>query len=80
MTVAAGEFVALYGPCGSGKTTLMELIAGVRGPDSGSVLVDGRDVFACPAGRPTNTGCTQLGMVGQPHNLNPGARLSRTPR
>ena len=47
MTVAAGEFVALYGPSGSGKTTLLELIAGLlRRPTAAAVLVDGRDIFA----------------------------------
>jgi ABC-type sugar transport system ATPase subunit len=35
MTVAGGEFVALYGPSGSGKTTLLELIAGLKEADSG---------------------------------------------
>ena len=49
MTAAAGEFVALYGPSGSGKTTLLELIAGLERPDSGAVLVDGRDIFALSA-------------------------------
>jgi putative ABC transport system ATP-binding protein len=44
MTVAPGEFVALYGPSGSGKTTLLLLAAGLLTPDSGTVLFDGRDI------------------------------------
>jgi putative ABC transport system ATP-binding protein len=44
LTVAGGEFVALYGPSGSGKTTLLLLAAGLTSPDSGSVRFDGRDV------------------------------------
>jgi putative ABC transport system ATP-binding protein len=74
MTVAAGEFVALYGPSGSGKTTLLELIAGLKDPDSGSVLVNGRDVFEMSRKEGHQYRLHQLGIVGQPHNLIPGAR------
>jgi putative ABC transport system ATP-binding protein len=42
LTVAGGEFVALYGPSGSGKTTLLMLAAALSTPDSGSVCFDGR--------------------------------------
>jgi putative ABC transport system ATP-binding protein len=42
--VDRGELVALYGPSGSGKTTLLKLIAAVMAPDSGEVIVGGRDV------------------------------------
>jgi putative ABC transport system ATP-binding protein len=42
LTVAGGEFVALYGPSGSGKTTLLMLAAALATPDSGSVSFDGR--------------------------------------
>ena len=44
MSVARGELVALYGPSGSGKTTLLKLIAAVMRPDSGEVVVAGRDI------------------------------------
>jgi putative ABC transport system ATP-binding protein len=74
MTVAAGEFVALYGPSGSGKTTLLELIAGIRVPDSGTVLVGGRDVFALSERESDEYRLRELGIVGQPQNLIPGAR------
>lgn len=46
LDVPAGEFFALVGPSGSGKTTLLMLIAGFEKPQSGSVLIDGRDVGA----------------------------------
>ncbi len=74
MTVAAGELAVLYGPSGSGKTTLLELIAGLRHPDSGSVLVDGRDVFAMSRRESDEYRLRQLGIIGQPHSLLPGAR------
>lgn len=41
-----GTITALVGPSGSGKTTLLELLAGFRTPDSGSILVDGKDLAA----------------------------------
>ena len=44
LSVARGELVALYGPSGSGKTTLLKLIAAVMAPDSGEVIVAGRDI------------------------------------
>jgi putative ABC transport system ATP-binding protein len=74
MMVDAGEFVALYGPSGSGKTTLLELIAGLQQPDAGSVLINGRDVFALSRRESDEYRLRQLGIIGQPHNLIPGAR------
>jgi putative ABC transport system ATP-binding protein len=44
LSVAAGEMLALYGPSGSGKTTLLQLIARLLDPDSGSILLRGRDL------------------------------------
>jgi putative ABC transport system ATP-binding protein len=44
LTVASGEFVALYGPSGAGKTTLLLLAAALVTPDRGSVLFDDVDV------------------------------------
>ena len=59
ISVAGGEFVALYGPSGSGKTTLLMLIAALLRPDAGSVIVDGRDISELSrAGRRATTGCT----------------------
>lgn len=74
MTVAAGELVALYGPSGSGKTTLLELIAGLKDADSGEVLVNGRDVFQMSRKEAHAYRLNQLGIIGHPHNLMPGAR------
>jgi putative ABC transport system ATP-binding protein len=74
MTVNPGEFVALYGPSGSGKTTLIELIAGLQPPDSGSVLVGGRDVSTMSREQLADYRLHTLGMVLLPHTLIPGAQ------
>ena len=74
LRVAPGEFVVLYGPSGSGKTTLLELIAGLQRPDDGTVVLDGRDIFTFSRHESDEYRLRQLGIIGQPHNLIPGAR------
>jgi NitT/TauT family transport system ATP-binding protein len=44
LTVASGEFLALVGANGTGKSTLLRLIAGLLRPDAGTVTIDGRPV------------------------------------
>ncbi len=74
LTVAAGEFVVLYGPSGSGKTTLIEVIAALKAPDRGSVLVDGRDLVSFTEWERDQYRLHQLGLIGGPQTLIPGAR------
>ncbi|MEU5797757.1 ABC transporter ATP-binding protein [Streptomyces sp. NPDC047813] len=65
LTVRPGEFLALLGPSGCGKTTALRMLAGFEHPDSGSVLVDGRDITRVPAHR------RDAGMVFQSYSLFP---------
>ena len=73
LAVAAGELVALYGPSGSGKSTLLMIAAAVLVPDSGSVLVAGRDVTALGSDEAARYRMHELGFVRQSLNLIPGA-------
>jgi len=65
LTIGHGEFVALLGPTGAGKTTTLRLVAGLEAPDSGSIRIDGRDVTAdAPADR-------DVAFVFQQYSLYP---------
>src|SRR5207244_4750601 len=67
-----GEQVALVGGSGTGKTTLLHLIAGILAPDSGHIRFDGVDVAALgEAERDVFRGRT-IGYVFQTHHLLPG--------
>lgn len=48
LTVARGEVLVLVGPSGSGKSTLLKIVSGIETPDSGRVLLAGRDCTDVP--------------------------------
>jgi ABC-2 type transport system ATP-binding protein len=48
LEIAAGSFAGLVGPNGAGKTTSLSMMTGLLRPDSGQIVVDGRDVWADP--------------------------------
>jgi sulfate/thiosulfate transport system ATP-binding protein len=51
LEVPDGSLTALLGPSGSGKSTLLRVIAGLEGPDSGTVEINGRDATGVPPQR-----------------------------
>jgi putative spermidine/putrescine transport system ATP-binding protein len=63
--MAPGELVALLGPSGCGKTTALRIVAGFETADTGSVMVDGKDISPVPAAR------RDMGMVFQSYSLFP---------
>ncbi len=63
--IAPGELVALLGPSGCGKTTALRIVAGFDTADTGTVLVDGKDISGVPAAR------RDMGMVFQSYSLFP---------
>jgi lipoprotein-releasing system ATP-binding protein len=66
-----GEAVALVGPSGSGKSSLLHIIGLLEKPVSGSVLLNGIDCTALGDGERTAVRRTQIGFVYQFHNLLP---------
>ncbi len=70
-TVAAGEAVAVVGASGSGKSTLLGLLAGLDTPTSGSVQVDGHDLYALDEDGRAALRAERLGFVFQSFNLLP---------
>ena len=65
LDVRAGELVALLGPTGCGKTTVLRMIAGLVAPSGGAVRIEGADVTALPPHR------RRLGLVFQSYALFP---------
>lgn len=60
-----GEIVVILGPSGGGKTTFLRIIAGLIAPDSGRILLEGRDITALPPQR------RSVGLVFQDFALFP---------
>jgi molybdate transport system ATP-binding protein len=80
----SGSATALYGPSGAGKTTVLELVAGLRKPESGTILLDGETISGLPPQR------RRIGYVTQDdtlfphlsvrHNIEYGARNANLDR
>ena len=71
LTVENGEFVAIVGTSGSGKSTLLHMLGGLDRPTGGSVLVEGRDIFALKDEELTIFRRRKIGFVFQSYNLVP---------
>jgi sulfate transport system ATP-binding protein len=84
LEVPEGSLTALLGPSGSGKSTLLRIVAGLEGPDTGTVMIDGADVTRA---RPQERG---IGFVFQHYaafahmsvreNVAFGLRIRKRPR
>ena len=69
--VAAGEFVAIIGSSGSGKSTLLHMIGGVDRPTSGTVYLNGENVFERSDEQLAVFRRREVGLVYQFYNLVP---------
>lgn len=71
LSVDSGEFVAIVGTSGSGKSTLLHMLGGLDRPTSGSVIVDGKDIFSLKDEALTIFRRRKIGFVFQSYNLVP---------
>lgn len=68
---AGREILALVGPSGAGKTTVLDCIAGLRNPDRGEIRLDGRILFSSQARVNVPTRLRRIGYVLQNYALFP---------
>ena len=71
LNIEQGEFVAIVGTSGSGKSTLLHMLGGLDRPTSGTVTVDGKDIFALRDEALTIFRRRKIGFVFQSYNLVP---------
>jgi len=70
LQIRQGEYFVLLGPTGSGKSSLMEMICGLRAPDAGTITVAGKDVTRLDPSK------RQIGYVPQDYALLPFKTVS----
>lgn len=70
-SVPKGEFVAVVGESGSGKSTLLNMIGALDTPTSGSVLIDGNEIFCMKDEKLTIFRRRNIGFIFQAYNLIP---------
>ena len=70
-SVKRGEFVAIVGSSGSGKSTILHLIGGVDRPTSGKVYIEGKDVYSLNEENLAIFRRGQVGLIYQFYNLIP---------
>jgi putative ABC transport system ATP-binding protein len=71
LSIEQGEFVSLMGASGTGKSTLLNLVAGIDRPDSGAILIDGTDITQLSRTQLANWRAVNIGYIFQTHNLIP---------
>jgi molybdate transport system ATP-binding protein len=71
LNVARGEILMLVGDNGCGKTTLLNIVAGLQDPDSGRIALDGRPIYDSALKRNTPAEARNIGYVFQSYALFP---------
>jgi spermidine/putrescine transport system ATP-binding protein len=84
LSIEKGQIFSLLGPSGCGKTTLLRICAGLETPDSGRVILDGKDITnLVPNDRPVNTVFQNYALF--PHmtiweNIAFGPKIDKKPK
>ena len=71
LVIPGGEWLAVQGRTGHGKTTLLQLLGGLDRPTSGSVEFDGQDLATLPETQVTRVRAARIGFIFQTFNLLP---------
>ena len=71
LSLKAGDFIAVQGPSGGGKTTLMLIAGGLLAPDGGKVAVNGQDPYALSGDQRARFRAANIGFVFQQFHLVP---------
>jgi putative ABC transport system ATP-binding protein len=71
LVIEDGEWLAIQGPTGHGKSTLLQLLGGLDRPTSGIVELDGHDLAAMAERQVTKVRATSIGFIFQTFNLIP---------
>jgi putative ABC transport system ATP-binding protein len=71
LSIAEGEFLAIQGPTGQGKSTLLQLLGGLDHPTSGSIVFRGNDMARMRETELTRLRSSSFGFVFQAFNLIP---------
>lgn len=71
LNIEQGEFISLMGASGTGKSSLLNLIASIDKPDSGSIVIGGTDITRLSRTKLANWRAAHLGYIFQKHNLVP---------
>lgn len=69
--IESGSFISLMGPSGTGKSTLLNLIAGIDRPDTGTIQVAGVEINKLSRSKLADWRAANLGYIFQTHNLVP---------
>src|SRR5487761_1880839 len=71
LVVSGGEWLAIQGPTGHGKSTLLQILGGLDRPSAGLVYFDGRDLAQLREAEVTRVRAVSMGFVFQTFNLVP---------
>ena len=71
LDIEQGEFVSLMGASGTGKSTLLNIVASIDRPDHGTVTIDGTDITTLSRTALANWRAANIGYIFQTHNLIP---------
>lgn len=71
LNIDQGEFISLMGASGTGKSTLLNLVASIDRPEEGSIAIDGVDITRMSRTRLAAWRAANMGYIFQTHNLVP---------